>query len=255
MPSSPAHSLMRLAAIAVVALGLAAPPAHGAEGALSAEERKAVEETVRQILRDKPEILLEAIEALREKQENARARRARAAIELERDKLERDPNTPVAGNREGDVTVVEFFDYQCGYCKQVVGAVQELIKSDRGIRVVFKEFPILGPESVFAARAALAAWRQDPAKYNDFHVALMSGRGKLDEERVMAAAAAAGLDVQRLKRNMQEAEITRLLEANMALANALGVNGTPAFVIGDRLVPGAIDIETFRKLIAEARKS
>ncbi len=159
----------------------------------------------------------------------------------------------MGGNPNGDVTLVEFFDYQCGYCKSVVDRVAGTVAKDKNVRWVFKEFPILGPVSVYASRAALAAHRQD--KYQELHLAMMRSRGKLTEQKVLRFAAEAGLDVARLEADMKTPEIATLIERNMALAEALNVRGTPAFVIGDVVVPGAIDAATLNRLIAAARGS
>jgi protein-disulfide isomerase len=159
----------------------------------------------------------------------------------------------VAGNPKGDVTVVEFFDYRCTFCKRVLPAVRRLLRDDPRIRYVFKEFPILTPQSRIAARAALAAWRVAPETYFGFHVDLMSARGALGEAVILRLAANAGLDTQRLKREMQSPEIEAVLRRNAEIAQRLGIQGTPAFIIGERLVPGAIDLAQLQSLVAEAR--
>ena len=173
-------------------------------------------------------------------------------IVARRDELLNDPASPVGGNPDGDVTLVEFFDYQCPYCKTIFPSIQALLAEDRNLRYVFKEFPILGRASVFAARAALAARRQ--GKYLEFHTALMPARGKLTETRVMRLAEKVGLDVDRLRRDMADGTIDDSIRRNRELARALDVNGTPAFVIGDTVVPGAVDIDTLRSLIARERQ-
>ncbi|MCH8834790.1 MAG: DsbA family protein [Proteobacteria bacterium] len=168
------------------------------------------------------------------------------------DELLNDPASPVGGNPDGDVTLVEFFDYQCPYCKTIFPSIQELLAEDRKLRFVFKEIPVLGKDSVFAARAALAARRQ--GKYLEFHMALMPARGKLTESRVMGLAEKVGLDVDRLRRDMAERTIGDMIRRNLELADALGIDGTPAFIIGDTQVPGAVEIDTLKTLIARARQ-
>jgi protein-disulfide isomerase len=155
------------------------------------------------------------------------------------------------GNPAGDVVVVEFFDYRCPYCKTVAGMVRDEVASDGKVRLVMKEFPILGPQSVQAARAALAAVLQD--KYDVFHFALMTQPGDMSDTHIDTVAASVGLDVERLRRDMKSPEIAAAIDRNIALAEAVGIRGTPAFVIGKSLVPGAIDAESFRQLIADAR--
>jgi protein-disulfide isomerase len=179
--------------------------------------------------------------------------RARAAVVERRDELLNDATAPVAGNPKGDVTIVEFFDYRCPYCKQVEPALEALLKEDRQLRIVYKELPILGKDSVYATRAALAARKQ--AKYDKFHTAMMAAKGQIDEKSILQVATASGLDIERLKSDMTASEIDDIIKRNYDLAQALDIHGTPAFIIGGELVPGAIDIATMKQKIAAARKS
>ena len=164
-----------------------------------------------------------------------------------------DLESPVAGNPDGDVTLVEFFDYHCAYCKRMRGPVMTVLEEDPGLRVVFKEFPILGPDSVVAARAALTSRNQNPDKYVEFHTALMSTRGRLTQPRILAIARDVGFDAERLETDMDSPEVTATIRRNLALARALGITGTPSLVIGTQLVPGAVSLRTLRQLIAQAR--
>ncbi len=173
-------------------------------------------------------------------------------IIVRRDELLSDSASPVGGNPDGDVTVVEFFDYQCPYCKRIFPSIQALLAEDRNLRYVFKEFPILGKESIFAARAALAAQRQ--GKYLEFHAALMPAKGKLTETRVMRLAESVGLDVDRLRRDMADGTIDAMIRRNLDLADGLGIFSTPVFIIGDTQVPGAVEVDTLKTLIARARQ-
>jgi protein-disulfide isomerase len=241
------------AAAAVLALALAAAPAARPQG-LTPEQAKQVEDVVRRVIKDNPRLILEAIEDLRRQQEAAGKAKALAALKEKRQELENDPATPVAGNPAGDVTVVEFFDYRCPYCKAAHERVKQVVAKDGKVRLVLKEFPILGPESVFAARAALAAHRQDPKKYYALHDALLSAKERLTDALTLKIAGDAGFDVERIKKDMGSPEISRILEAVAELAEELGVSGTPAFVVGEMLAPGAVDAATLEKLIAEARK-
>ena len=243
---------MLLAALAV-ALAVAAPLADGSAetGAATAPERRAIERIVRDYLLRNPEIIEEVMEALQARKEAALEERTRAALVEHGEALRRHPGSPVSGNPRGDVTVVEFFDYQCGYCKRSLKVMTDLLKTDRQVRVVWKEFPILGPVSTFAARAAMAAERQ--GKYLRFHVDVMSLRGRLTEAAVMGVARDIGLDIARLRRDMEDPEIGSYLEETARLARAIGVRGTPAFVIGETLVPGAVDGATIREIISEVR--
>ncbi len=233
---------------AVVAIGAAA-----AAETFTPEKARAIEKIVREYILKNPEIIIEAARILRKREETAALNQTRRNILAQRDELFNDPASPVGGNPQGDVTVVEFFDYQCPYCKRVFPSIQALLAEDRNLRYVFKEFPILGKASVFAARAALAAQRQ--GKYLEFHMVMMPAQGKLTEAKVMRLAEDVGLDVDRLRRDMADRDIGDMLRRNQELARALNVNGTPAFVIGDTVVPGAVDINTLRSLIARARQT
>ncbi len=237
-----------------VGLLLSLAPARAAED-LTARQKQQVEELLRELLIKNPEILVEALEEYQRRKKAETQAKARQALVDNRERIFNDPSSPVGGNPNGDVTLVEFFDYQCGYCKSVVDRVAGAVAKDKNIRWVFKEFPILGPVSVYASRAALAAHRQDKYKSHELHLAMMRSRGKLTKKKVLRFAAEAGLDVARLEADMKTPEIATLIERNMALAEALNVRGTPAFVIGDVVVPGAIDAATLNRLIAAARGS
>lgn len=221
--------------------------------ALTPTLKDGVEKVVGEYLRRNPEVLIEAVKAFRGSEEVAERERIQNALAENRDQLENDPTSPVGGNPEGDVTMVEFFDYRCGYCKRVFPSVVELLNSDGNLRFVFKEYPILGEASVKAARAAQAAWRLDRDKYFAFHTALMNSKGGLSEKRILKIAAESGLDADRLGEAMDDPGIDKILQRNFKLADALGIGGTPAFVIGDHLIPGAVDLETLRELVAAER--
>lgn len=228
---------------------LLAPPPAAAQA--SSTEREKIEAVIRDYLLANPEIVMEALEELdRRAEAQANADRARALSES-RAELEEDPDAPVLGNPEGDVVVVEFFDYQCGYCKQVAEPLRRLLEEDSGVRLVMKEFPILGPASLQGARAALAAARQ--GLYEEFHWALMDHRGQLSEARVLEIAEASGLDLERLRADMRDPAIEAKLRNNYRLAERLDIRGTPAFVVGDTLLPGAVPLERLRQIVAEVR--
>ena len=232
-----------------------AGPAAGDGHGLTEAQRSEMERVVREVLRNNPEIVVEAIEAVRAKQEEARRIERKMAVVINGERLNNDPTSPVGGNPQGDVTVVEFFDYQCPYCKRIFASVATLLKSDSNVRYVFKEYPILGRESGFAARAALAAWNLDPDKYMGFHAALMTARGGLTEERTMRIAAESGFDTDRLREAMAEPGIEAALQANFALAEALMIVGTPTFVIGEEVISGAaVNLDHLKWLVVQARK-
>jgi protein-disulfide isomerase len=218
------------------------------------EQKAALQQLVREVLVSNPEILLEAMNALEAKQQAEAGKASKAAIVANRKAIFEDGVSYVAGNPQGDVTIVEFFDYRCGYCKQVQPSLTALIKEDKNLRVVLKELPVLGPESVVAARAAVASLEQGKgAKYYDFHNAMMEFRGQISEAEVMRMAGKAGLDTAKLKTDMASPKVEQVLRANLALADALGIQGTPGFVIGEHLVPGAVSLDTLRQLVKEAR--
>ena len=247
---------IRGAALAL-ALALAALlPAMGSGAAmaqaLTPDQTKAVEDIFRRMVKEQPRLILEALQEMRQREEAEAEAKAMATVKEKRDEILKDPAAPIFGNPDGDVTVVEFFDYRCPYCKTVAGRAMETAKKDGKVKVMFKELPILGPESVFAARAALAAQRQ--GKYIEYHLALMRARERLNEEIIIRIAQGVGLDLEKLKKDMASPEIKRQLEANLELAQELGIRGTPAFIVGDKLAPGAIDEETLVKMIADARK-
>lgn len=200
---------------------------------------------------ERPEILMEAIQLLDQRETEAQQSSIARVLEDERELLEDDPNAPVMGNPDGDAVVVEFFDYNCPYCKRVAPDVEALVESDDKVKVVYREWPILGDGSVFAARAALAAREQD--LYAPFHWALMDLAGRATEDTVIETAEEVGLDVAQLRADMEAPEIDAHIETSMRLASALGFNGTPSFVIGDALVPGLVPLERLQDLVEEAR--
>lgn len=241
-----------LSAIAVLAMALF--PAACSDDEMDQVEKQAIEKVVREYLREHPEVLYQAMTELRQREEARKLVRLSDTLDFMRDELENDPGSPVGGNREGTVTVVEFFDYRCGFCKRVFPTVQRILEDDDSIRYVFKEYPILGPESVVAARAALAAWKLDEDSYYGFHTAMMASKGPLTNTKVMRFAAESGYDVKLLQAGMSEPWINQALERNRELASALGINGTPAFVIGNLVIPGAAEWETLVGAVEAARK-
>ena len=214
-------------------------------------DREAVERIVRDYLLANPEIVAEALQTLRARQEAEEQARAEAAIAENREVIDRHPMSPVSGNAAGDVTVVEFFDYQCGYCRRALPTMVELLDKDANVRVVWKEFPILGPVSEFAARASMAAERQ--GKYHDFHIRLMGEKDELSVERIMEVAGLVGLDVAQLGRDMKDPAIQDYIQETRSLAQAIGIRGTPSFVIDGALVRGVVDSARMKELVAAAR--
>jgi protein-disulfide isomerase len=207
---------------------------------------------VHDYLVNNPEVIIQAVQGLEARKQREELTGAQDALKARADEIFRDPGSPVGGNAQGDVTLVEFFDYNCPYCRKMAPVLIDAEKADPQLRIVFKEFPILGPGSEFAARAALAAQRQ--MRYEAFHHALMAVKEKVSENNVLTTAADVGLDVERLKTDMQDPAIQAAIDRNMALAAALRINGTPGFVIGDQILRGATDLNVLQGMISQARK-
>ncbi|WP_225769672.1 DsbA family protein [Inquilinus sp. Marseille-Q2685] len=239
-----------MTAISAVLAMMAAPSAFAQQDFDSAQ-KKAIEQIVRDTIQAHPEIVIEALDAYQAKQEaDQRGAQARA-LTSRADDIFRSPSSPVIGNPQGDVTLVEFFDYQCPYCKRVQPDLERLLKEDSGLRVVMKEFPILGPTSVTAAQASLAAQKQD--RYREFHMTLMAVKGQLTDQVIFDTAKQAGLDVEKLRQDMNQPSVAAELRANMDLAQALGIQGTPAFIVNNQLIPGAVGYDALKSQIEKDR--
>jgi len=209
------------------------------------------EQRVRTYLLEHPEVIADAINRLQERQAQQDTAQVTAELKAHADEVFRDPDSPVGGNPEGDVTLVEFFDYNCPYCRQMAPVMAQAEADDPRLRIVYKEFPILGPGSVVAAKAALAANKQ--GKYVAFHRALYQIRGSVEESKVLDAAATIGLDVDRLKADMQDPTIAGVVDRNLKLAQALRITGTPGFVAGDQILVGATDLKTLQAVLQAVR--
>lgn len=244
---------MPLAALAVACGLTAALHAQAIRAAqIPSEQRQAIEGIIHDYLLNNPDVLIEALRSAEDKVNREADAKATKVLSDRAGEVFDNPATPVGGNPKGDVTIVEFFDYRCPYCKQVLPSLQALLKEDHELRFVYKEFPVLGPASVTAAHAALAAQRQ--GKYEAFHTAMMAAKGQITEDTIYKVAGSVGLDVDQLKQDMAAPEIERELKANLALAEALNIRGTPGFIIGKKIVPGALDLDALKDMIAEARK-
>jgi protein-disulfide isomerase len=241
------------ALLAAVSAGTVAtmPLAASAQEPSAVSDKADVEKIVREYILKNPEIVAEAIRLLQEKKKRAETAADRRVLADNRAELTDDPTSPVGGNANGDVTVVEFFDYRCGVCKRIHPIVDQLVKSDPNIRRVYKEWPILGPQSVLAARAAIASRKQ--GKYLPFHKVMMEANSAFSEGAIMAMAKSVGIDTARLRRDMGSPETDAVIRKNYALAEKLKLNGTPSFVIGDTLLRGGRDLESLRAIVAEAR--
>ena len=199
-----------------------------------------------------PEVIVESVNNAEARKKEAEAKEAVDQLVARNDEIFADAAAPVDGNAAGDATLVEFFDYNCHYCKSAAPIVAQLKQADPGVRIVYKEFPILGPGSSFAAHAALAAQKQ--GKYVAFHDALYASRGAITEASTMEIAKSVGLDVVRLKNDMTDPAIDAAIKKNLALAETLRVTGTPTFISRKNITPGLVDLDTLKQMMAEARK-
>ncbi|WP_370125993.1 DsbA family protein [Sinorhizobium fredii] len=212
-----------------------------------------LEHQLRAYLLDNPEVIVESVQGMETRRQAAANSEATAVIAQRRDEIFNDPGSPVGANPRGDAILVEFFDYNCPYCRQATPMLERLEQEDKGLRLVFKEYPILGPGSVFAARAALASQKQ--GKYLAFHKAMMAYEGRITETSSLEVAANVGLDVEQLKQDMKDPAIDEAIRRNIALAQALRLSGTPSFVAGREIVRGLTDAGGLKRLIASARGS
>jgi protein-disulfide isomerase len=245
-------SLRLLAVMTAAAFAALATPVHAQS--FSEPQRDEIRNVMREYLLSHPELLEEAMGELQKRQQKAEDERHIAAVNANSATIFSSPRNVVVGNSKGDVNFVEFFDYNCGYCKKAMTDMVDLMKEDPKLRVVLKEFPILSPQSVEAARVAVAVRMQDSgAKYLKFHLNLLGGRGEANQARALEAAKEAGFDVARIQKDMNSAEVQDTLNENMKLAQDMGLNGTPSYVIGQDVVIGAVGIEGLREKIAMAR--
>ncbi len=245
------NRILSLAVAIALPLGAAVAPVH-ADTRFDDDQKQEIRKIVRDYLIRNPEVIVEALQEMRRRDEAAKQAATKKALEQSRDALLRNAADPVGGNLKGNTTVVEFFDYNCGWCKRAYPHLLAATKTDGNIRIVFKEYPILAPSSRLAARAALASARQ--GKYRKMHDLLMRHRGALDEAKIMAIAERAGLDIPKLKADMAAREIEAAIDANLELAARIGIRGTPAFVIGSKVIPGMMRTRQYPAEIARARK-
>jgi len=222
--------------LAVVTAGVSA---HAAT--FNDEQKTEIGAIVREYLLNNPELFREVLQELEKKEAAEDSAQMKVVLKDNADQIFRSSLDLVAGNPNGNVTMVEFFDYNCGYCKRAMPDVMRMVEEDKDLKVVMKEFPILGPGSLVAAKAALASKKQ--GKYLDFHLALLGHEGHVEADGVMDIAKSVGLDVEKLKADMESEDVGNTLEANMSIAQKLGIQGTPAFIVDETLIPGAIGYE------------
>ena len=246
---------LRLLAPALVALALCGAPLAASAQSFSDTQRGDIETIVRNYLVAHPEVIEEAMNELSKRQASAEAEKHEQSVSKNADTIFNSPRGVTLGNKDGDVTFVEFFDYNCGYCKRAMSDMLDLMKSDPKLKVVLKEFPVLSQGSVEAAQVAVAVRMQDPTgkKYLEFHQKLLGGRGAADKARAMAVAKEVGLDMARLEKDMASPEAKATIEENFRLAEAMGMNGTPSYVIGKQVVIGAVGADSLKEKIGVAR--
>lgn len=244
----------RFLAPVLVAAALVVPQAASAQG-FSDAQRSEIQKIIREYLLANPEVLEEVSNELSKRQAVAEAAKQASAVKKHSDALFNSPRGVVIGNREGDVNFVEFFDYNCGFCKRAMLDMMELMKADPKMRVVLKEFPVLGQGSIEAAQVGVAVRMQDPSgkKYLDFHQKLLNSRGQIDKAKAVAAAKEVGLDMARLDKDLASPEIKATLEENFKMAEDMGLNGTPSYVIGNQVIVGAVGVGALKEKIAIAR--
>jgi len=244
--------MTRLAGAAAALLMLALPLA---AQEFSAPQKGEIERIIKEYLISHPEVLQEAIAELDKRQAAADVEKAKAAVAGNAETLFNSTRQVVLGNPKGDVTMVEFFDYNCGFCKKAMADMFELLKDDPKLRIILKEFPVLGPGSVEAARVAVAVRMQDKTgkKYIEFHQKLLGGRGQADKARALAVAKEVGMDMKRIDTDLASDEIKVSLEESLKLAETLGLNGTPSYIVGNDVVIGAVGLDALRVKVSTAR--
>lgn len=246
--------LISITAAAVVLSGFSQIPAQTKDSAeiltVSTKERRSIEIVIKDYLLANPSIIRDAMQALQDQERREAAERAAENMKSYKQAIFQDPDSPVVGNPNGDVSVVVFFDYNCGYCKKTLPALAGIIANDPSLRVVYKEFPVLGARSLIAAQAALAAAKQ--GKYAEFHDRLMNSESA-DEESIKVISDAIGLNYERLQKDMADPALNESLARNHNLADSLGIGGTPSYIVGDQIIPGAIDAASLEQVIENVR--
>lgn len=246
------------ATIAVIALGGWAATNAVMTGAprtiRQAPEVQVMGQQIHDYLLAHPEVITEAQQAMSRRQAAERLAGFKQALATNHDGIFSDPADPVLGNPHGDVTIVEFYDMDCPFCRALAPTLRQLVAEDHGVRLILKDYPILGPGSELAARYALAAARQ--GRYAEFHQAVLASKlpeHQLDEGKILGFAAAAGLDVARLKADAADPALTRRIADNRALAGKLGISGTPGLIVEDQMQGGAMSLDALKKLVADVR--
>ncbi|MGJ8583000.1 MAG: DsbA family protein [Marinosulfonomonas sp.] len=246
--------MKRLAYTALATVMLAMPASAFDLSAMSDSERQVFRDEVRSYLLDNPEVLMEAIAVLEQRKSEAQMNQDEMLVQVNADALFSDDYSYVGGNPDGDITVVEFLDYKCGYCKKAHPEVTELINSDGNIRYIVKEFPILGDQSVLAARFAISTLNNLGAEaYEQVHDALMVQRGDISEASLRRVAADLDLDADTILEGMDAEDVNNVIAANHALAQRMQISGTPSFIMGDQMLRGYVPLDGMVEIIDELR--
>ncbi len=220
---------------------------------LDDEDKTEVRKIIKDYLMENPEIIREALQELERRTAEEEKKRQKKLVSENRDLLVDPKYSYVTGNKDGDITVVEFFDYNCPYCRQSLNDIVKLMEEDKNVKIVFKEYPILGEASRKASLAALAARKQN--KYMEYHTALLSAKGRITDENILSIAKSTGLDVEQLQKDMNSDEIKEVLKKNIEVGIKLGINGTPTFIINDEVIPQVVPYDAMKNFIDSMRKA
>ncbi len=218
-------------------------------------QRAEIENVIKDYLINKhPEVMAQGLQKMQMREQETADVKIKEAVGKYKDRIYSDASSPVGGNPKGNVTIVEFYDYQCGYCKMSEESVEKLLKEDKSIKFIYKNFPILGPLSAEAAKASQASYKQGAAKFQAFHEAMMTKKDHLTtSEPIYEMAKEAGLDVEKLKKDMSASTVTDAISANLKLGQDIGARGTPMFIVGDNIFPGALQYDQLKQAVADTR--
>ncbi len=244
--------IARLTASLIVGLLLLAGPAQAQNASFTAEQRADIISIIRDAMRQDPSILRDAVTALQEDENRQQNQAVAVTLRDFSQELSHKDGDPVGGNPKGAITIVEFSDVRCPYCRRMLPTLADLLKANKDVRIVYKDLPVLGPNSVIGAKAELAAGKQ--GAYDRMHLALMTGTASITDDVVRTAASKLGLDWARLQSDMKSQDVQDRIDANLALAKRLDLQGTPAYVVGETLLPGAVELAELQRVVSQARR-
>lgn len=243
---------MKFLATTALCLTLLATPA--AAESFSADQKKEIESIIRDYITQNPEVMMDAMVAVKEHQMKMADAENAKLVQANYDKLFKNPNAPSIGPKDAKITLVEFFDYNCGACKIMFNALESYLKENPNLRVVFKEYPIFGENSEYPARIALAIHRKKPEKYFEYHSAMMKYQGRVSAPVVDSILVKIGVNKDDIKAEAESKEVKQIIVDNAELARTLQATGTPMVVINDEIIPHALDLELLRSKVAEKSK-